>query len=57
MRRQVVAADVGLDLDDPPDAPTRLVVPDKAGTDQGAGGIEGRTRQERPVDDAQPPPT
>ncbi|MEA2653141.1 MAG: hypothetical protein QOI37_368 [Chloroflexota bacterium] len=57
MRRQVVAADVGLDLDDPPDAPTRLVVPDEAGADQGAGGIEGRTRQERPVDDAQPPPT
>ena len=53
MRGAVVAADVGLDFDDPPDAAPGGVVADEAGADQRAGRLGRGTRQEGPVDDAQ----
>jgi len=53
MRRLVVAADVGLDLDDATDPATRRIVPDEPRTDQAPRGLERRLREDRPVEDAQ----
>ena len=53
MRGTVVAADVGLDFDDPPDAAAGGVVADEAGADQRPGGVGRWSREEGPVDDAQ----
>jgi hypothetical protein len=54
MRRAVVAADVGLDLDDA-GAPLFLAgsLADELGAEQGAGGSFGWGRECRPVQDAQ----
>jgi hypothetical protein len=41
----VVLADIGLDLDDPGDAATSRVVPDQAGAQQAAPGLERRARE------------
>jgi hypothetical protein len=54
VRRLVVAADVRLELDDAADAPPRRVVADEPGADERRGGVQGRARQDGPVDDAQP---
>jgi hypothetical protein len=51
--RLVVLADVGLDLDDPSDPTARGVVADQPRADEGARGLEGRLREDGPVEDAQ----
>jgi len=43
VRRQVVLADVGLDLDDPPDAGVRSAVTDEQRTEQRPRGFERRS--------------
>jgi hypothetical protein len=53
VRCPIVATDVRLDLDDPPDASTGRVVADQENSDESAGGLEGRSAQEAPVEDAQ----
>jgi hypothetical protein len=53
MRRAIVATDVRLDLDDPPDATPGRVVADEMRSDKPACGLERRSRQEGPVEDAQ----
>ncbi len=55
MGRLVVATDVRLEFDDPPDAPPGGVVADQSGTDQGSSGLERGACQQGPIDDAQPP--
>ena len=52
VRSEVLAADVRLDLDDPPDTPTGVVVTDKCGTEKGSTGLERRPREQRAVEDA-----
>jgi hypothetical protein len=54
MRREVLLADVGLELDDPPDPalePGRGVT-DEMGAQQRAGGLEAGTGESAPIDDA-----
>jgi hypothetical protein len=48
VRRAVLGADVGLDLDDPPDARrlAGLAVADQVGAEQPAGGLERRAREQ-----------
>jgi hypothetical protein len=55
VRSLIVGSDVRLELDDAADAPTRGIVADEPRSDQFPGGGCGRARQERPLDDAQPP--
>ena len=45
--------DVRLDLDDPADASTGRVVADQVRADEPAGGLQGRSPEEGPVEDAQ----
>ena len=52
VRSEVLAADVRLDLDDPPDTPTGVVVTDESGTQKGSTGLERRTREQLAVEDA-----
>lgn len=54
MRGEVIQADVGLDLDDPPNASSRGVVTDQVRPEQRATGLQAGARQDRPVEDAQP---
>jgi hypothetical protein len=53
MRRAVVGAPVGLDLDDPPLAPPPGVLADQACAEQRPGGFWNRVGQRRSVEDAQ----
>ena len=53
VRRAIIRPEVGLDLDDPPDSPPGRVVADEAGADEGAAGVERRTLEDGPVEDAQ----
>jgi len=53
VRRAIVDADVGLDLDDPPGSASRLVVADESRAEQASGGFERGDGEERAVDDAQ----
>jgi hypothetical protein len=53
VRRSIVGAAVGLDLDDPPLASTPLVLADEAYTEQRPGGLGGRAGKRRSVEDAQ----
>ena len=53
VRCPVVAPDVRLDLDDPPDASAGRVVADQARADESAGGLEGGSPRGGPVEDAQ----
>jgi len=46
VRRPIVLADVGLDLDDPGDPPPRSVVANEPGAEQPAPGVERRSREE-----------
>jgi hypothetical protein len=52
--RSVVAPDIGLELDDPPDAAAGDVIPDEPGADQRSRGLEAGTFEQAPVDEAQP---
>ena len=54
MRGQVLRADVGLDLDDPPDAPSGGVVADEEGTQQRATRLQAGAGQDRPVEGERP---
>jgi hypothetical protein len=51
VRRPVVGADVRLELDDPADPPTGLIVTDEERAEEAPRRVEGRPRQERPQDD------
>jgi hypothetical protein len=51
MRGPVLDADVGLDLDDPPDPASRRIVADQAGPEEGATGLQAGTGQDRSIDD------
>ena len=53
MRRSVVRSVVGLDLDDPPDAPARGVVTDEVRAEDGPGSLDRPARKGRPVDGTQ----
>jgi len=46
VRGSVVLADVGLDLDDPPDPPPVAVVTDEPPAEQGCGDLERRQREQ-----------
>jgi hypothetical protein len=54
VRGPVVRAAIRLDLDDPTDAPTGLVVADETRAEQAAGGVRGSSGEACPVEDAQP---
>jgi hypothetical protein len=53
MRRAIVLPDVGLDLDDPTDTPTGVVVADQPGAEQRPAGLQGRPGQCRAIDQDQ----
>ncbi len=53
MRGSVVAADIGLELDDAPYAPAGRVMADEACADERARRFERRAREQAPVDSAQ----
>jgi hypothetical protein len=53
MRRAILRPEVGLDLDDPAHASAGGVVAHEASADQGTAGIERRTGEDGPIDDAQ----
>ena len=53
MRGPIVPADVGLEFDDPPDATTRCILAYESCTDERPAHVEGRAREEGPVDGAQ----
>ena len=53
MRCAIVAAEIRLEFDDAPDAATRLIVPDESRSDERPSRVEGRVREDRPVDDRQ----
>jgi hypothetical protein len=54
VRGPVIATDVRLDLHDPPDAPTGVVVADEARPDERAAGRQRRAGEDAPIEDAQP---
>jgi hypothetical protein len=53
VRRAVVGASVGLDLDDPALAPSGFVVAHQARAEQDASDLRGLARELGPVEDAQ----
>ncbi len=52
MGREIVAADIGLDLHDPAGPPSRGVIANQQRPEQGTTRLERGPRQERPVEDA-----
>jgi hypothetical protein len=54
VRGAVVLADVGLDLDDPPDPPAGLVIADQPDAEECAAGVERGPGEACPIDDRQP---
>ena len=53
VRGAIVAPEVGLDLDDPTDAPSGRVVADEARPDERARRPRASAREDGPIDDAQ----
>jgi hypothetical protein len=54
VRGTVVLPDVRLDLDDPPDAAARVVVPDQPGAEQRSAGLQRRRGERCAIDELQP---
>jgi hypothetical protein len=50
VRGQILAADVRLDLDDPPDAPAGVIVSDEDGTQKGSAGLQRGPREQCAVE-------
>ena len=53
MRRSVLASDVRLDLDDPPDPAAGGILPDQPGADERVAGLQCGRREDGPVQDGQ----
>jgi hypothetical protein len=53
MRRPIVLPDVGLEFDNPSHPPTRRVIADQAGSQQGARGLKRRSRKGPAIEDGQ----
>ena len=53
MRRSVVASDVRLDLDDPPDPAARGIVSDQPGADERVAGLQCGRGEDGSVQDGQ----
>ena len=53
MRRSVVASDVRLDFDDPPDPAAGAILPDQPGADERVARFQCGRREDGPVQDGQ----
>ena len=53
MRRPVLASDVRLHLDDPPNPAAAGIIPDQPGSDERVAGLQCGRADDRPVQDGQ----